>query len=92
VNEVIRPGPNRLPAHLAPGGLVLRVYDTAGGGLVLERFLTPDELNLTPMAEADAAFTSAVIHGDPCLVVYDGDTGDRWHNADYLRMLGFEPG
>lgn len=82
-----RPGPPELEAGLAPGGLVVRIYTAVDEyELVAEQYLT---LNDDPEALAlEAALaTQEVRTDDVCLVVYDGDTGERWSALAILEAL-----
>lgn len=83
---MIRPGPDRLAPRVAPGGLVLHVYD-ADGRLLLARALGPDS-NAADAAAEDADRAVAILNDHSPLmivVVYDGDTGERhppWVDAE----------
>lgn len=75
---VIRPGPDHIEPHAAPGGLVVHVYDTRDASLV-----TFGPIDLDGDADAIAADHVAELARllpttvSPCLVFYDGDTGAR---------------
>jgi hypothetical protein len=77
---VIRPGPERLAPAVAPGGVVLHVYDARGTRL-LARTLTPtDEPELLGALDAERIgdlMRAAQRDGPLVLVVFDGDTGER---------------
>lgn len=75
-----RPGPERLAAHVAPGGVVLHVYDARGTRL-LSRALTPtDEPELLGALDAERIgdlMRAALLDGPLVVVVFDGDSGER---------------
>jgi hypothetical protein len=86
---VRHPGPPRLPPDHAPGGLVFRCYAT-DGTLLLERKL----INMADVARApeDGLQVSALLEMFPdpegvVVVVYDGDSGRRWSQSDWLGFI-----
>jgi hypothetical protein len=91
MDELIRPGPDRIDAHCAPHGLVICTYDLNG------ECLTEDELvpgsDIEASAREAAEFLTAILTNEEAvvIVVYDGDTGERWSEDDW-RRFGLEPG
>jgi len=80
---VMRPGPERLAPGLAPGGVVVHVYDRQGVLLLVRSLRDHAEAQIKAAADALAVFARART-GDVCLVVFDGDTGPR-QAADVLE-------
>jgi hypothetical protein len=79
---VIRPGPPWLERGECPGGLVLMIYAATDP----PRLLLTSKINMynaQDRAEADRAIVDALIgeHERLCIVVYDGDTGERMPNT-----------
>jgi hypothetical protein len=81
---MIRPGPPAIEPNLAPDGLVIYCYaiDRTGDEhtgdtfeLVRVSYLQPDA-DLEQIATADADAVGAQTR-EVCLVIYDGDTGER---------------
>jgi hypothetical protein len=77
---ITRPGPARLPPALAPGGVIFRVYNRSGTMLVDRALHRGMDLNV---AKADAIKN---LKAEVCLVVYDGDTGERWTPEQWDRL------
>jgi hypothetical protein len=73
---IYRPGPERLAPGLAPGGVIVHVYNLAGECL-LESRMIPGDL-IEAQAEADADRVAELAAGDVVLVAYDGDDGARY--------------
>jgi hypothetical protein len=76
--RVLRPGPDRIEAGLAPGGLVAHWYD-ADGQLLLVRKLPANSagpIEIWGQVDLSRVFTAA--DDDVCLVIYDGDDGHRF--------------
>lgn len=72
------PWPDRLPAGMAPGGLVAIVY-AMPAGVEVARHAGPVDTGYAEAAAATARWVAA--HPDQrevVIVVYDGDTGQRW--------------
>lgn len=74
---VRRPGPERLPAHVVPGGVVLHVYDARGTRLLARTLTADDDPAAAGVLDAEAVTALAVAFGPVVLVVFDGDTGER---------------
>lgn len=72
-----RPGPSRIPEGAAPHGVVLHVYGQ-DGRLLLERPIAPRS-KAVELAPADAADVKRQLgpHEALCIVVFDGDSGER---------------
>lgn len=88
----IRPGPVRLLPGIVPGGIVVHTYNSTGQRLTESRIDAT-----TPIAaDAVAAAVQAKLNtreGEPVvIVVYDGDTGERWDYDDWMRATGLPPG
>lgn len=84
----MRPGPARLAPHLAPGGYVAHVYGVDDGRLVYAATIQPgDDLEAAAIRDADAA-TAMLNAGEAmCLVLFDGDTGERTVPPGLLRRV-----
>ena len=80
----MRPGPESIAADTCPDGLVLHAYSLRGE-LLRESCVLPSD------ADRKASDDALSIAADPraapgvILVVYDGDSGDRWTQVDYSR-------
>lgn len=71
---IVRPGPDRIPFGRAPGGYVWHVYRVPTGELLSVAVLGPD----ADLGETAAAQVAEM--GDArevCVVIFDGDTGER---------------
>lgn len=81
-------GPIQIEAGLAPGGLVIDVYNGAGEFMLRQR-VADVEAEIEFHASAAAAFVRerTVPGEETTLVVYDGDTGERWTPADLLLAV-----
>jgi hypothetical protein len=94
VNDArLRPGPENIEPGQAPGGVVLRVYDFSGELLRERMLLVPaDTLRLTHQAwDQIQALPRRSRRRGALVVVYDGDTGQRWTTEDFHRA-GLQPG
>jgi hypothetical protein len=80
---IFRPGPLRLAPAQAPGGVIFRVYDDTGIMLVDRKLRSWMDCDA---AKADAIKTLEAKPRKVCLVVYDGDTGERWGAEDWDRI------
>jgi hypothetical protein len=75
---IVRPGPERLAPGLAPGGWVAHVYGAEDGRLVYAMLLLPgDDLEHQAAADAEAVLGGLRPGEALCLVLFDGDTGER---------------
>ena len=85
MTDLIRPGPAAIPPHSVPGGIMLHVYSVPDGECILIRGM--DDFASEDEVESDAVFAGTVTDGGVCIVVFDGDTGERWTHADFLAAL-----
>ena len=77
MSDSLRPGPPMLAPGLAPGGLIVHVYDRAGVLLMARTLTSLAEARATAEDDADAVLAIAGPGADICMVIYDGDTGAR---------------
>lgn len=77
-----RPGPAALEPGLAPGGIVVQVYDLDGRLLIQQRLPVPDA-DIEFLAEAGATAVIDQTDGDVVLVMFDGDSGERVVHPDF---------
>ena len=82
---MIRPGPESIEPHRAPGGLVFHVY-SLDGERIIDRVLT-DLDTVVAAALLDGDFVTTVTGGGVIVVIYDGDTGHRWGLHDWDSFL-----
>ena len=75
--SVFRPGPPTLAPGLAPGGLVVHVYDRRGVLLMARPLASMAEAQAFAEGDADAVVSMVGEDADICMVIYDGDTGAR---------------
>jgi hypothetical protein len=87
-----RPGPESIEAGRCPGGLVVQCWpcDPDAVEPIVESTVGPtDDVETLAVSAADAVNERP---GDVCLVVYDGDTGERWSATSIaLAALGVTP-
>lgn len=84
------PGPSSIDRHLAPGGIVLHVYDITTNTRLLERALLPGMTvgDIYAAAEADQAELELKTEARQVFVVfYDGDTGKRITPLEAIEHL-----
>ena len=76
---VFRPGPERIESLRCPGGVIVHVYGS-DGRKILERPLAPGMARLAGRLAIDDAL-EAIRKLNPsepmCIVIFDGDSGDR---------------
>lgn len=72
----IRPGPPAVLPNLAPGGVVVQVYDEFGVCLLERRLRTTADADRGTV-DAQEAVTRLRPGAPVALVCYDGDTGER---------------
>lgn len=92
------PGPDRLPLDSAPGGWVFQVYAVPidrgpSARLLFERTLTLSAAGyemLEELANSDAETAVGMLNPDEdaiCLVVFDGDNGERVDQAAVTQLI-----
>jgi len=76
---VIRPGPPWIERGTYPGGIVIQIYTATDPPKLLNTTMVRASDPVEDRADADAALVRRLIDADGavCLVVYDGDTGER---------------
>lgn len=85
----MRPGPGRIAPGAAPGGLVLHAYSIAGELLRVSILANVDEAEDRATVDATAIVRDPRSAAGVILVIFDGDTGDRW-GAAWQRRIGPE--
>ena len=82
---LIRPGPSSIDAGEYPGGVVIHVYGVPSLRLLhTSKARTGAEAALNAGADADAALAALPPDTALCLVGYDGDTGRRYRQGEWL--------
>lgn len=71
-----RPGPSKIDAGRAPGGVVIHIYNRAGELLVESAVAPHDDVRTRAERDADLVI-AATGELDTCLVAFDGDSGER---------------
>jgi len=87
--EWTRPGPETVEPGLAPGGVVIHVWGTDGPRLVhTVKLRTREQADL--LGPGDAEFINSLMHDGEgvCLVIYDGDSGERMAPWGPGEMVG----
>jgi hypothetical protein len=76
---MIRPGPPWIERNQCPGGIVIWIYTATDPPLLLHKTHANPGEDIIERAELDGDTVRRMIAADTavCLVVYDGDTGER---------------
>lgn len=76
---MIRPGPPWIERGTYPGGIVIQIYAASDPPMLLLTTMVRQSDPIEDRAEADGRLVRRLIDADGpvCLVVYDGDTGER---------------
>lgn len=83
---MIRPGPAAIARGANPGGVVIHVYAaTVPPVLLLTQRVGREAAGIVAAAHEAAAVADIAGALETCLVAYDGDTGERFTAADWLR-------
>lgn len=91
---MIRLGPIRLAANVCPGGIVVHVYGTADGRLLVEGVVNPwSSVEVVATHHAELAEAQLGDGEGMCVVTYDGDTGERVIAPGHVTgdVLGWQP-
>lgn len=80
-DDLTRPGPTSIGAGEAVGGLVVHVYSVPDCELLhvgkLNGFLSDEDVERVILDDVTAAAAAVADHRQVCLVMYDGDSGER---------------